>query len=184
MDRDIWVSALVGFLAPVVLFSPLNGAKAWVTSFLNSRKPAVAAPSTVAHPVVTVRRSARVVVARRRGAKAPVQLAQAPVAKPLDPQTQLAQTIDPNKRPDWYLIDPTLKKGDVLFLRNRVLVFRGGRIGDLRDYVPVSGTRLLSRKERRIIEGLAAHSPAPSDLSRPAPQGAATAKTGRSQVGS
>lgn len=170
MDRDIWMSALVGFLAPVVLFSPLNGAKAWVTSLLDARRPAVAAPA--AHPIVTVRKTARVVVARKRGDKAPV----GPAAKPLDPKEQLALTIDPNKRPDWYLIDPTLKKGDVLFLRNRVVVFKGDKIGDLKDYVPVSGTRLLSRKERRLIEGLASRDSGSAVPSKPAPQGAATAR--------
>ena len=85
-------------------------------------------------------------------------------AKMIDPKLQLARTIDPSKQPDWYLTDPTIKKGDVLFLNNRVVVFKGVRVGNLKDYVPVSRTRLLTQRERRWIEKLAARS-----LPQPAP---------------
>lgn len=173
MDRGLWTSALVGFLAPVVLFAPLDSSRAWVTSLLNeARQHAVAAAP--AHPQVTVGREDR----RAGPSKAkPERVARAKsgvhvvVAPPFDPKAQLAQTIDPNKRPDWYLIDPTIRRGDILFLRNRVVVFKGGRIGDLSDYVSVGSTRLLSRKERRQIEALAPR-PAPTTpvASRLAPQ--------------
>lgn len=169
MDRAVWTSAAIGFAIPVVLLSPLNAARAGFLDWLFApRKPAVTRPlaNAAAHPDVTVgtRRVARKRVAAKvvRGERTP--------ARRLDPKEQLARTIDPDKRPDWYLIDPTIRKGDVLFLRNRVLVYKGSRLGDARSYVPVSQSRELSRKERRLLEAMApARGEAAPVASRPAP---------------
>lgn len=92
----------------------------------------------------------------------------------IDPKEQLSRTMDPAKQPDWYLTDPTIKKGDVLFLNNRVVVFKGVKVGDIKDYVPVSRTRLLTKRERRWIEKLAAQS-APQPEPRTNVASAATA---------
>lgn len=69
----------------------------------------------------------------------------------VSPAEMLARTIDPVKTPDWHLIDPTLKKGDVIVLPGRVLVFAGGRIGDEVNYVPLEKTRLLDKGLRTQI---------------------------------
>ncbi|WP_020180978.1 hypothetical protein [Methylopila sp. M107] len=174
MDRAVWTSAAIGFLAPVVMFSPLNASQAWFSAWQKPLKPAAAAsaapsPAPVeAHAVRTAKiirvRHGKAVDkdrGRSRLAGKPIAIAEAPVAKPIDPKEQLARTIDPGKRPDWYLIDPTLKRGDVLFLADKVVVFRGRKIGNLADYVPVARTRMLSRKDRRLIERMASR-PAPS----------------------
>ncbi len=166
MDRGLWISALAGFLAPVALLSPLNTADAWLAAWQHPiAKPAPVEPPAV-RPQVERRAASRHREAKTRIA---VRAPKAPAApKPIDPKEQLARTIDPAKRPDWYLIDPTLKRGDVLFLADRVVVFRGDRIGKLADYVPVSRTRMLSRKEKRLIEKLAGRPAAPVVAASPA----------------
>ncbi|WP_020186639.1 hypothetical protein [Methylopila sp. 73B] len=80
----------------------------------------------------------------------------APVRKPqLTPQEQLARTIDPVANPDWHLVDPTLRRGDVLFLADRVVVFTGGRIGDASSYAPLESSRIVSSSERRALRQMA-----------------------------
>ncbi|GBD47731.1 hypothetical protein [Methylopila sp. Yamaguchi] len=80
----------------------------------------------------------------------------APVRKPqLTPQEQLARTIDPVANPDWHLMDPTLRRGDVLFLADRVVVFTGGRIGDPSSYAPLESTHIVSSSERRALRQMA-----------------------------
>ncbi len=80
----------------------------------------------------------------------------APVRAPqLSPKEQLARTIDPVANPDWHLVDPTLRRGDVLFLADRVVVFTGGRIGDARSYAPLESSRTVSPTERRALRQMA-----------------------------
>jgi hypothetical protein len=100
------------------------------------RKPApVVEPQ---HPAVTISPSRPV----RKAARRPVGL---------DPKQTLARTIDPVKNPDWYLVDPTLKRGDILVLPGKVVVFDGRKLGDERSYAPLSQTRLISNAERTRI---------------------------------
>lgn len=190
MDRAIWTSALVGFLAPIVLFSPFNSSKAWVTSLLDQARgrQAVVQPS---HPQVTIRTSARAPERRSHVTRVGLRKSKAAAPKagprpatpvePFDAKAQLARTIDPNLRPDWYLIDPTIRRGDVLFLKNKVVVFKGSKIGDLKSYVPVSNSRLLTKKERRVIETLARRPSGDEQpvAARPAPAGLVSASAAR-----
>lgn len=92
----------------------------------------------------------------------------APAPKPqLTPEQQLARTIDPVKSPEWHLVDPTLKRGDILFLADRVVVFTGGRIGDPRSYSPLSDTRLVSKAERRTLGRMAGRTAPAASADRP-----------------
>lgn len=84
--------------------------------------------------------------------------ADAPGQKPLN------TSIDPEKVPDWYLRDPTLRRGDILVLKNRVLVVDGGASPGRLGLTPLDQSRLVSRAERqkvRAMAGLAADRPAP-----------------------
>lgn len=138
MDRGLWSTALIGFLTPVVLLAPFSPAKAGFLDWLFGRREpaAVVAP----HPDITV---------------TPRKTARRPAPKPVDPKDVLAATIDPVKNPDWWLIDPTLRKGDILFLKDRVVVFVGARPGDVANYIPISQTRLVSSKERGQLLSMA-----------------------------
>jgi hypothetical protein len=122
------------------------------------RRPAATAP----HPEVTIKARPKAKRLAKNRAK--------PAALALSPKEQLARTIDPVKNPRWYLEDPTLKKGDVLVLEDRVLVFAGGEIGRPKSYVALSRTKLLSAKERArvaLITGRTAPPAAVADGAKP-----------------
>lgn len=72
----------------------------------------------------------------------------------VDPKAQLAATIDPVRNPDWHLIDPTLRRGDILVLADRVLVFAGGRIGAPASYVSLRDDRTLGRKLKTQVAAM------------------------------
>lgn len=69
--------------------------------------------------------------------------------------------IDPVKVPQWYLTDPTLRRGDIVVLVNGVFVFEGGsRIPYAPDdFVPLERSR-LSAGERARIAAMAGYRPA------------------------
>ncbi|GLK78652.1 hypothetical protein GCM10008174_03930 [Methylopila turkensis] len=143
----MWATALVGFLTPIVLLAPFNPAKAGFLDWLFGRRPA--ATQQAAHPDVTI------------APRQKVRTAAKPVPQ-LSPAEILARTIDPKANPDWHLIDPTLRNGDILFLADRVLVFKGGATGVLANYVPVGQSRLVSAKDRRLIQAMAGGRIAPT----------------------
>lgn len=147
MDRGLWTTALVGFLAPIVLFAPFTQANAGLLDWLFGRREpaAVAAP---AHPDVTLTPDRQEIAKRRQGKAQPKLVV-------IDPRDTLARTIDPVKNPDWWLADPTLRKGDILFLDDRVVVFVGKKPGERAAYVPVGQTRLVSKSERKQILAMA-----------------------------
>lgn len=83
------------------------------------------------NPVQTVRRASKPVVAAAR--------------------------IDPKTNPNWHLIDPTLRKGDVVVLKGQILVFDGGSAPATRDsFATLKESRHLSATERQQIEKIAA----------------------------
>lgn len=83
--------------------------------------------------------------AKRRPSKAPkkAQVERPPI---------LVTPMDPVKDPNWFLSDPTLRKGDVVVLPGKVVVFNGNR-GERRrsDFEDLLRTRLVSLKERSRI---------------------------------
>jgi hypothetical protein len=65
----------------------------------------------------------------------------------------LVTPMDPVKDPNWFLSDPTLRKGDVVVLPGKVVVFNGNR-GERRrsDFEDLLRTQLVSLKERSRIK--------------------------------
>lgn len=124
----------------------VGSAKAGLFDFLfGPRKPAApvaAVRPVVDHPYVTIAPRKKVVTKRvvRR-----IQI---------DPKDMMARTIDPVKNPHWYLEDPTLKKGDILVLNDRVLVFRGGTVGDPLAYVSLGASRQLNKSDRAKVAAM------------------------------
>lgn len=146
--------AIVVAVAATLVSAP--AAQAGFLDFLFApRKPVVAAPQIAVHPHVTMQPRA----ARSMRTGKPVKVAKSAKSSDrawavmTDPKEHLARTIDPVANPDWHLIDPTLRRGNVLVLTDRVLVFTGGRIGAPASYVSLAETRLVSKTERtRIAE--------------------------------
>lgn len=70
---------------------------------------------------------------------------------------RLARTnIDPVKHPNWYLEDPTLRRGDIVVLTGEVLVYEGGRGQATRaDFTSLSKSNLVSKGERDRIKTIA-----------------------------
>lgn len=134
-------TALTAGLAFVLGFGAIPSAKAGLLDLLfgwADRKDVVApAP----HPDVTV-------------SPAPVRKKVAKRKPAMTPQEQLARTIDPAKNPRWYLEDATLRKGDILVLGDRVVVFTGGELGAPKSYVSLSRTKLLTPKERERVAAM------------------------------
>ncbi len=119
------------------LFS-LRPAYAGFLDFLLGPPPRTETPYVSTPLEMTIR-------ARRQSAKAPkkVQVERPPV---------LVTPMDPVKDPNWFLSDPTLRKGDVVVLPGKVVVFNGNR-GERRrsDFEDLLRTRLVSLKERSRI---------------------------------
>lgn len=64
----------------------------------------------------------------------------------------LATPIDPVKNPNWHLDDPTLKRGDIVVLKGKVLVFNGGSSHRVTsDFTSLDKSRLVSGSEREKI---------------------------------
>ncbi|MBV9076678.1 MAG: hypothetical protein JO048_04245 [Methylobacteriaceae bacterium] len=66
-----------------------------------------------------------------------------------------AKVIDPKTNPKWYLEDPTLRRGDIVVLPGRVLVYegRGGPVEEA-DYASLDRSA-LSKQERQRIRAMA-----------------------------
>lgn len=68
-------------------------------------------------------------------------------------KAKLQASIDPVKNPQWYLDDPTLRRGDIVVLKGRALVFDGGRgVRSVGDFTPVQRSTLVSKGDREKIE--------------------------------
>lgn len=94
-------------------------------------------------------------LARPRVAARPKVAKRSPVQREL--KTKLAAPIDSKGNPSWFLEDPTLRRGDVIVLKGRVLVYEGrrGRNMSLADFALLRDSRLVSKGERTRIEGMA-----------------------------
>lgn len=126
------------------------------------RKPAAPVASAQQPVSVTIRPAHRKRVASKQKPKA------APVVQ-LSPAEMLARTIDPIANPDWWLIDPTLRKGDILVLTDRVVVFAGGKVGLATNYSSLEKSRLVSKKERLQIAMMTGRSYEPPMLASTTP---------------
>jgi len=66
------------------------------------------------------------------------------------PRTQTPMNIAGD--PEWYLRDPTLRKGDIIVLTDKVLVYNGGG-RERRDFAEL-GNSSLSKKDRQSVLSL------------------------------
>ncbi|TDR94126.1 hypothetical protein [Enterovirga rhinocerotis] len=83
---------------------------------------------------------------RERAARVPRERAKPVAQKP----------IDPVKQPNWYLEDPTLRRGDIIVLKTGVMVYNGGAKPQTReDFTALSKSRLVSKSERERIQKMA-----------------------------
>lgn len=127
--------------ACVASFVSVSTAQAGLFDFLFKPRRQAPVQATVA-PVPAAAPVARK-PAKRSGETRPAAL-----HTPVDMAAGRAQVIDPEANPDWHLIDPTLRRGDILVLRDRIVVFAGGPVGAPRSYVALSRSRLVSKEER------------------------------------
>ena len=74
-------------------------------------------------------------------------------AKPAAPAVKL----DPEADPNWFLRDPTLRRGDIIVTRTGVIVFDGQAKAEhvSGDFTPLGQTRLLSPIRRQEIADMA-----------------------------
>ncbi len=77
------------------------------------------------------------------------------------PSTPLAKPIEYAKDPFWYLKDETLKKGDIIVLKDRVVVFGGGERA-YANFAAFQTSRLLSDRAKTQLRYLVS---APKDSS-------------------
>lgn len=84
---------------------------------------------------------------RRRSIRRP----EASGAKPVN------TAINPVDHPNWYLEDPTLRRGDIVVLQGKVLVYEGGGRGsaDPASFASLNRSRLLSKAERTKVGAMA-----------------------------
>ncbi|MGA0596169.1 hypothetical protein [Enterovirga sp. CN4-39] len=68
--------------------------------------------------------------------------------------------LDPAKNPNWYLDDPTLRPGDIVVLKDQVLVFEGAHSARhaREDFTSLEKSR-LSKAERERLRAMARISP-------------------------
>lgn len=83
----------------------------------------------------------------------PERRRKAVVANRPEHKAKLQVAIDPVKNPSWYLDDPTLRRGDIVVLKGRALVYDGGR-GErtAEDFTPLQKSNLVSRSERERVD--------------------------------
>lgn len=66
------------------------------------------------------------------------------------------KSINPKDHPNWYLEDPTLRRGDIVVLPTGVMVYQGGGKPQTKeDFAKLSESRLVSKKERERIQLMA-----------------------------
>jgi hypothetical protein len=81
--------------------------------------------------------------------------------QPVQPSVPL--NVDPATNPNWFLDDPTLRPGDIVVIKGKVLVFEGsGPAPHAREeFTSLEGSK-LSRDERERISAMAGLPPVPA----------------------
>ena len=67
--------------------------------------------------------------------------------------------IDPAQNPEWHLQDPTLRRGDIVVLKDQVLVFQGGRMPFTRANFASLSESDLPKEERERLSHMAGLKP-------------------------
>lgn len=65
-----------------------------------------------------------------------------------------ADLMNPDKNPTWFLVDPTLRLGDIIVLKGEVLVFQGGRVPYSRDAFATLGRSRLTEAEKLKVRAM------------------------------
>ena len=134
------VIAAAALAAVSVAASPASAAGFWETLFGAPQRPAVA-PMQESNPLhMTV---------RPKGKKAATKLD----AGNDGPKTPLVKPMEYANDPFWYLRDETLKKGDIIVLKDRVVVFDGGARA-YANFASFQTSRLLSTKAKSQLKYL------------------------------
>lgn len=82
------------------------------------------------------------------------------------PEVVKAAVIDPAKDPQWFLHDPTLRRGDIVVVKDDVLVFdstASAKTHELEDFVSLQDAAQVPKSTRLMVEKLAT-APSRSDL--------------------
>ncbi len=67
----------------------------------------------------------------------------------------LQQPLDPAGDREWFLKDPTLRRGDIIVLSDRVVVYTGGHSQPrMADFANLYATSLVSKKDQEKIRGI------------------------------
>jgi hypothetical protein len=68
-------------------------------------------------------------------------------------QKEAYARLNPATNPDWYLEDPTLRRGDLVVLKTGIMVFEGQRepAHEAADFRPVDEDRRLSKADRQSL---------------------------------
>ena len=77
-----------------------------------------------------------------------------PVARREKAAPVISLNLDPAKNPNWYLDDPTLRRGDIVVLKGEVLVFEGSGRGPhtREDFTSLARSDLAKAERERISE--------------------------------
>lgn len=133
-------------------------ARAWVTRFgLVAALAVIAAPGAEAAGLFD--ELARAIFGGRpRIYATPIYEYDEPRVRPAKPRAPEGATkpkppvvkLDPSTDPDWYLKDPTLRRGDIVVTQNGVLVYQGRDSDDSRpaDFVALGGADSKGWKHR------------------------------------
>ena len=142
------LACCVGMAAP---------AEASFGDFVRSIFGGSSAPRPASEPDSAVRTRARPLPGRAKRART-----ERPRPRPVHDTA-----IDPSAHPDWYLDDPTLRRGDIVVLDGQVLVFKGGRPPYGPDsFTSLRRSRLLSAAERETVAAMAGLRPDATDEAR------------------
>ena len=126
--------------AAAVVASPASAAGFWETLFGVPQRPAVA-PMPESNPLhMTVRPKQKKGTAALDAGKD-------------GPKPKLVKPMEYANDPFWYLKDETLKKGDIIVLKDRVVVFDGGG-RDYANFASFQTSKLLSAKAKGQLKYL------------------------------
>ncbi|WID97440.1 hypothetical protein QO058_03995 [Bosea vestrisii] len=135
------IAAAALAVACAVIATPASAAGFWETLFGVPQRPAIAPmPDNPLH--MTVRPSRK--KAKLDGATKDVKDG---------PKTPLVKPMEYANDPFWYLKDETLKKGDIIVLRDRVVVFDGGARA-YANFASFQTSKLLSSKAKSQLKYL------------------------------
>lgn len=130
-------------VASFVLAAPAQAAGFWETLFGVPQRPTYApVPDNPLH--MTVRPKRKKATAKLDGATKDVKDG---------PKTPLVKPMEYASDPFWYLKDETLKKGDIIVLKDRVVVFDGGARA-YANFASFQTSRLLSSKAKSQLKYL------------------------------